>query len=178
MTFDPEIHHHRSIRLRGYDYSRPGTYYFTICTQGKEHLLGEVVEGETVPNQPGLMVERIWKQMPPLFPMVETVEHVVMPNHFHAVFRIAGRDCRGAPCGRSRAGTRPAPTVGRIVGAFKSLTSAEYIRGVEQSGLPRFEVRFWQRGFYEHIVRNEDELHKIREYIRTNPARWERDPYW
>lgn len=177
MPFDPEIHHRRSIRLRGYDYTQPGTYYFTICIHGRKHFLGEIVEGEMVANQPGVMVGLFWRQMSKRFPMIEAVQQVVMPNHFHAVFRILGNDCRDGPCSRPRAPTRGAPTVGRIVGAFKSLTTAEYIRGIEQSGWARFEGRLWQRGFYEHIVRNEEELDIIRDYIRTNPLRWARDPY-
>ena len=76
-----------------------------------------------------------------------------------------------------RADTRPAPTQGlrNIVGAFKSITTNEYIRGVKQHGWTPFPGKIWQRNYYEHIVRNEKELIRIRAYIRNNPAQWDTD---
>lgn len=71
--------------------------------------------------------------------------------------------------------TRVAPTVGNIVGAFKSITTVRYIQGVKQYGWPPFRVRLWQRNYYEHIIRNEESLHRIGEYIAANPLRWHLD---
>jgi REP element-mobilizing transposase RayT len=75
----------------------------------------------------------------------------------------------------NRAGTRPAPTLGEITGAFKSITTNEYIRSVKTKNWPPFNKHFWQRNYYEHIIRNDAELNKIRQYIITNPAMWEAD---
>ncbi len=71
--------------------------------------------------------------------------------------------------------TRGAPTVGDMVGAFKSRTTVRYIEGVKTRGWPPFHRRLWQRNYYEHIIRNEDALQQIRQYILDNPANWEND---
>jgi REP element-mobilizing transposase RayT len=172
MQYDPEIHRRRSIRLRGYDYSQAGAYYVTVCTRGKVHLFGQVVEGEMALNDAGRMVRSAWEHMPRQFPTFELDGYVVMPNHFHAVIRIVGAPLVGAP---NRAGTRPAPTVGDIVGAFKSITTDEFLRGVRESGWSPLNGALWQRNYYEHIIRDDDELNKIREYVATNPVRWDTD---
>jgi REP element-mobilizing transposase RayT len=134
-----------------------------------------------IANDAGRMVDSVWKFMPREFPCVELDEYVVMPNHFHALFRIVGAPLVGTRDSaiQQRAGTRrgdPAPTVGDIVGAFKSITTDEYIRGVHTYGWVPFKRHVWQRGFYDHIVRNDEELSIIRDYIQTNPLRWEKDP--
>lgn len=82
----------------------------------------------------------------------------------------------GAPLGASRATTRVAPTLGKIVGTLKSLTTVAYTRGVKTHGWSPFRERLWQRNYFEHIVRNEDSLHRIRQYIADNPANWTDDP--
>ena len=88
MPYDPEIHHRRSIRLRGYDYSQPGKYSVTICTQNKEHLFGEVVEGEMHRNELGEYVALCWEWLPRQYPYVDLDEWIVMPNHLHGIIVI------------------------------------------------------------------------------------------
>ena len=181
MPYDPEIHHRRSIRLRRYDYSQPGSYYVTLCTQGKEHLFGEIPEGEMHRNEWGDHVARCWEWLGQQYPYIDLDEWIVMPNHLHGIIVIADR--RGAsrsalvnnPACFRRGGSRTAPTkrkpLGRLVGAFKTVSTDDI------NQLRRTPARpLWQRDFYDHIVRNEDELSKIREYIRTNPLRWASDP--
>ena len=173
MPYDPEIHHRRFIRLRGYDYSQPGSYYVTRCTQGKEHLFGQIVEGGMHRNELGDYVARCWQWLAKQYPYVLLDEWTVMPNHLHGIIVIT--DSRGASRSALTTGTAPAPTkrkpLGRLVGAFKTVSTDRLneTRGTQGSLL-------WQRDFYEHIIRNEDELNKIREYIRTNPLRWVSDP--
>jgi putative transposase len=194
MTFDPEIHHRRSIRLRGYDYSQPGGYYVTLCAQGKKHLFGRIVEGEMQRNELGDYIARCWQWLARQYPYVELDEWVVMPNHLHGIIVITGTGVSGSalavPNGRSGGGSPTAPTVqngksgggsrtaptkckplGRLVGAFKTVSAHHFN---EVHGTPSSQL--WQRDFYEHVIRNEDELNKIREYIRTNPLRWDSDP--
>jgi REP-associated tyrosine transposase len=93
VTFDPNTHHRRSIRLRGYEYSRPGAYFITVCTVGKKHLFGEVVEGEIHLNQCGEIVASCWQSLEKSNTNLELDEWVVMPNHFHGIVVI--RDSRG-----------------------------------------------------------------------------------
>jgi len=147
-------------------------------------------------NDAGRRVEGAWLQISTRFPTMRLDEHVTMPNHFHGIIEIVGNPDEGAPPGgdasgvgvplvgtlasvlpTGRAGTRPAPTLGDAVGAFKSLTTDEYISGVHQFGWPRFRSRFWQRNYYDHVIRDQDELEKIREYIRQNALMWTCDRY-
>ena len=86
-----------------------------------------------------------------------------------------GNSCRGAPCGCPVPRGYPAPTIGDMVGAFKSLTTNDYIRGVKNNGWANFDKKIWQRNYYEHIIRNENELDRIRQYIVDNPRKWEVD---
>ena len=88
MKFDPEIHHHRSIRLPGYDYSQPGTYFLTLCAFNKQSLLGQVVEGQMLLNEIGQMVHAEWFRTTQIRREIELDTFVVMPNHLHGIVRI------------------------------------------------------------------------------------------
>ena len=94
MTYNPDIHHRRSIRLRGYDYSRAGAYFVTICTQNRECLFGEIKNGEMVLNGAGRMVQIVWDEMRGNYPGVETDDFIVMPNHIHGIIVLVG----AGPC--------------------------------------------------------------------------------
>ncbi|MCL2328973.1 MAG: transposase [Bacteroidetes bacterium] len=101
--YNPEIHHRRSIRLKGYDYSQAGMYFVTICVQNREHLFGEIVDGEMILNDAGKMVEKEWVDLKNRFPNIELHEFVVMPNHFHGIIQIVdnvgGGGVGAIPCG-------------------------------------------------------------------------------
>ena len=200
MKYDPKIHHRRSMRLRGYDYSSPGAYSVTICTQDRLCLLGDVVKGQMVKNAAGEMVHSLWWRLASDYPSLDLDAFQVMPNHTHGIFVIRRGEpgvrpesgsilapCRGEPGVRPQGlgdhkdrpyarGTMPG-SVGRIVQGFKSQTTDAYINGVRERGWRRFPGKLWQRDYYEHVVRNEDELNRIREYILTNPSRWTLDRY-
>jgi REP element-mobilizing transposase RayT len=171
MTFNPEIHHRRSIRLRDYDYSQNGAYFVTVVAKNREDLFGEMENGEMILNDTGKMVLYCWEQIPEHFPDVEIDECCVMPNHFHGIFLI---NCnrRGVGCKGERffaptdSGT--SKTVGSIVRGFKI--------GVTKWARKNLEIiDVWQRNYYEHVIRNESDLEKIRQYIFDNPANWEND---
>ncbi len=167
MKYDSEIHDRRSIRLRGYDYSQAGAYFVTVCTSNGEHLLGEVTEGVVRLNEYGQMAALCWQWLARRYAHVDLDEWIVMPNHLHGIIVITDDGRRG--------GSRTAPTrtvikrkpLGRLIGAFKTV-SIQRINAIRNTP----GARVWQRNYYEHIVRNEDELNKIREYIGTNPLRW------
>ena len=176
-------HHRRSIRLKGYDYSLAGAYFVTISTQDRVCVFGDVMAGVMRLNEAGRMVSTEWGALPARFPGVDLDAFVVMPNHIHGIIVFATRVSVGAPLVGAqdiasnrtidnRATTRVAPTLGDVVGAFKSRVTVEYTRGVKTKGWPAFRRRLWQRNFYEHIIRNEASLNHIRQYILDNPARW------
>ena len=169
MKFDPQKHHRRSIRLKDYDYSQAGACYVTIDVQNRECLFGDIVNYEMVLNEAGKMIDEQWNALPKRFPNIELDVYQIMPNHFHGIIVIV----------EYGAGTRPAPasksTLGDIVGAFKSITTNEYIDGVDNQNWPQFYKRLWQRNYYEHVVRNEADLNRIRDYIQFNPSNWEED---
>ena len=193
MKFDPRIHRRRSIRLQGYDYSQPGAYFVTICTQTQHCLFGEIANGEMLLNDSGRMISRWWAVLASKFPRVQPDLHVVMPNHFHGIVIIegdpipVGAALRGRPLtprysethathdeeapGGAHAGA-PLP---EIVGWLKTMTTNEYIRGVKERGWPRFHGRLWQRDYYERVFRSEEELRAVRQYVLDNPRKWEGD---
>jgi putative transposase len=158
MPYHPNRHHRRSIRLRGYDYATPGTYFVTICAQNRLRLFGAIADGVMIRSQAGELISSIWESLPLRFPTVELDVFVVMPEHFHAIVAL------------KEAGIDTMP-LGNIIGAFKSLTTNVYIHGVRESGWPPFEQRLWQRNYYESIIRDADHLARVRNYILTNPAR-------
>ena len=185
MMYDPHKHHRRSIRLKGYDYSQDGLYFVTICVKNGLCLFGDVVDGNMILNLAGIMVSREWQKLSDRFPQAKLDVFQVMPNHFHAILGIhnppVGAGLVSAQDDASdcnRATTRGAPTgvvLGNMVGAFKSITTHEYISGVNKDGWEPFPGKLWQRNYYEHIIRNERALNAIREYIQNNPANWGAD---
>jgi putative transposase len=198
--YDPDIHHRRSIRVPGYDYAQPGAYFVTICLQDRECLLGEIVGDQTIPNEAGRVIETWWHKLPQKFSSCNADTFVVMPNHIHGIIMIrdetVGADPRVRPDSSPTVAADPrvrphsSPTVGvdprvrpvphaplpSIVQWFKTMTTNAYIRGVQVQGWTPFAVRLWQRNYYEHIVRDEVELERIRDYIVNNPVHWRDDP--
>jgi len=171
MTYDPDKHQRRSIRLQGYDYTQAGVYFVTICTQSCACLFGEAADGEMRLNDAGQMVEQWWGKLNNKFPGLETDEYVVMPNHFHGIIIIVGADLRVCPNPGAHTGA-PLP---QIVQWLKTMTTNEYIRRVKSDEWHPFSGKLWQRNYFDHIIRNEESLNRIREYIMNNPAQWEFD---
>jgi REP-associated tyrosine transposase len=192
MTYDPRVHHRRSIRLRGHDYRNGGAYFVTCCVQGKECLLGSVVETDMVLSECGQLIQRAWAAIPQRFPPVILDAFQVMPNHWHGVLVIPGPGLEpslAAATGATVIHPRPAaigavvrpgqapalqnsrPSLGDVIGAFKSVSTIAVNRLLARAG-----QRLLQEDYFEHVIRNVDSLTKIRDYIRTNPARWQEDP--
>ena len=336
MKYNPAIHNRKSIRLKGYDYSRAGLYFITFCVHTSECLFGTIKNGEMILNDAGRMIRSEWKKLPQRFTNIELHEFVVMPNHFHGIAEIVtpvgaplvgaqdpgahndgnnnamhaddgtptnvraplvgaqnpgayndgnnnaihpddgtstnvraplvGAQNTGAyddgnnnamhaddgtPTNvraplvgaqttsthddgnnnaihpddgtstnvraplvgaqntgayddgnnnamhagdgtpiNERAPTRGAPTnadaptdgaantIGEMMGSFKSITTVEYIKGVNEFDWKPFAGKLWQRNFYEHIIRNETAYYKISDYIFNNPIRWKEDKFY
>lgn len=169
-------HHRRSIRLKGFDYSQAGAYFVTVVTQNRLCVFGEIQNEMMILNDIGKMIENCWLDLPNRFPTIDVDEYVIMPNHFHGIIIITDQPVGSTlVVDQTGVGTSPTPTVGDIIGAFKSITTHEYIIGVKRSGWSPFDRRIWQRNFYEHIIRNDADLQRVREYIQYNPLKWNLD---
>jgi len=198
----PERFHRRSIRLNGYDYTRAGAYYVTACTHERAHMFGDVADAIMVPNAMGAAVQRCWDAIPEHMPMVVCDAFVVMPNHVHGIIVItdmvasddamAGGWSVGA--GNFRPVQPPVPpadmitppdnakrimpvmqkgSLGHIMQTFKAAVSRQAIRdGLMPRGAP-----IWQRGYYEHIIRDGAAHDRIAQYIADNPANWPKDRF-
>ena len=142
----------RSIRLPGYDYSSQGYYFVTICVQGRRPLLGEVVDGVMRLNAYGRIVDAAWRLVGENYDHVELDEFVIIPDHMHAIMQL------------NQHGGKP---VGRLIGAFKT-TSTKKINLLRRSP----GLRFWQRNYYERVVRDMASLNEIREYMENNPRKY------
>lgn len=167
-VYDPEIHHRRSIRMKGFDYSQPGLYFITICVHNKLCLFGNVIDGEMCLNKLGRIVEQEWLNTINVRKNdVALHEYVVMPNHFHAVIELTNRmvvNDKGVCDTPLRCS--PSKTIGAIVRGFKGAVSKNIGRSI------------WQRNYYEHIIRNAHSYRLIIEYIINNPVRWEKDTFY
>jgi REP element-mobilizing transposase RayT len=179
VTYDPLIHRRRSIRAGAYDYTEPGAYFITICSHRREPLFGCAENHEMVPNAFGRIVYEEWLKTAQIRPNVAVDAFVVMPNHMHGILYIlerleAGSWATGpvAPTGE-RDRRLWNDSLGSIVGQFKSAAAKRInpLRGV--TGVP-----VWQRNYYEHIIRSDRSLDRIRNYIAANPARWAEDRYY
>jgi REP element-mobilizing transposase RayT len=158
----------RSIRLPGYDYSQPGAYFITIVTHGRACLFGEVVDGQMRLNDVGRVVEEVWNSLPGRFSEINLGIAVVMPNHFHGI--LERLDVDGISVGAIH--ELPLPdrrrmTLPLVIGYFKMNTAKQINILRNTRGVP-----VWQRNYYEHIIRNDDDYHLVYQYIAGNPACW------
>ena len=156
----------RSIRLKGYDYASTGAYFVTVCAQARKPLFEDPALKE--------ILKRTWYSQQERFPKVSLDAFVVMPNHVHLIvwLNAVGAPFAGARSPRpGRAGASPAPTLGRVVGVFKSIVATTWRR---RNALYS-SASVWQRNYYERIIRDEEELNRVREYIALNPLKWEFD---
>ena len=177
MQCDRNIHHRRSIRLKEYDYSQNGAYFITICVQNKECLFGKIANGKMQLNDAGNIIQTIWDEIPEYYDGIETDTFQIMPNHIHGIIIIVG----AGPCACPIKSGQPrgvAPTklsLFDVVHRFKTMTTKQYIDGVKFKNWQPFDHKLWQRNYFEHVIRNEQSLNKIREYILNNPYGWEKD---
>lgn len=161
----------RSLRLKSYDYSRDGLYFVTLCVENMAFLLGEIRNAKVFLNATGLMVDSVWNELPKRFPFVRLDAYVVMPNHFHGILALTGNSGDRASRDRSP-GTIP-NSLGRVLQAFKSITSREYIKTLELQRRPFSKL--WHRNYFEKVIKHHVSLANIRKYIKENPLKWESD---
>ena len=167
----------RLLRLQGYDYSQAGGYFITLCASDRAHLFGQITDSKTQLSPVGELARRTWLNLPEWFPYVELDCYVIMPNHIHGVLLLLPEDRTRVVVVSSRnedsahvdrdhhkAGTLE-KSLGAVIQAYKSGVTRECN---QHSGE---KSRLWQRGYYDHVIRDERGLERIREYVTWNPAR-------
>ena len=178
-------HHRRSIRLKDYDYSSNGAYFVTMVTWHRDMLFGKIENESVVLNEFGAIADACWREIPKHFANVELGAYVVMPNHVHGIVAIHAND-KSADAGNSaqqHVGAMqciaPTPTVtrpvgskpgslGAIIGSYKSAVSYRIRKALNATSI-------WQRNYYEHIIRDEQDLQNKTDYIEANPSLWDED---
>lgn len=198
-TYNPAIHHRRSIRLKGYDYAQEGLYFITICCKDRLHLFGEIKNGKMILNAFGEIAEECWLEIPIHFPNVALHEYVIMPNHVHGIIEIKFNSNKieknlpiesnlndfVKPVGANNHSPlrvlqhsnqrdlprSPSKTIGSIIRGYK-IGVTKWIR--QNSSIRDI----WQRNYYDHIIRNESSLFRISIYIQNNPQNWKEDKFY
>ncbi|MCO5950438.1 transposase [Mucilaginibacter flavidus] len=194
--YNPAIHHRKSIRLKGYDYSQNGLYFITICTYNRECLFGEIIGKEMILNDVGKIANECWVNIPEHFPNAVLHEYVVMPNHVHGIIELSGtamaRDENNVGVqhvGEQTVGVQnfetlpPAPSPQNQFQHIIPRSIGSIVRGYK-IGVTKFfrdntdVYHVWQRNYHEHIIRSEQSYLRISEYIINNPEVWENDKFY
>ncbi len=178
MPYDQAHSHRRSIRLPGYDYSQPGAYFITLVTFNREKRFGKINENGVSLNPQGMLVESVLLTLPCKFPFLVLDAWIIMPDHIHAILFFKDHDyaCKSTNIEQDAVITIPRGTapqsLSSVIQNYKSITSLKINRALDTRG-----SRVWHRNYYEHVIRNEYELGKIREYIEDNPFNPEDEPF-
>jgi REP element-mobilizing transposase RayT len=159
--------------LAGFDYAWPGAYFVTICTAHRRCVLASIEEDAIHLTVLGSIVRSCWDEIPVHFAGVRLDAFVIMPNHLHGILMLSG-DRRGTACraptrGQSEGFGRPSPaSLPTIIRSFKSAVS-------RSARLALGERNLWQRGYFEHVIRGDEDLQEVRRYVEANPAQWAAD---
>ena len=160
-----------TMRIKDFDYSQPGGYFVTICTKHRLYLFGEIFREEMRLSSVCEIAKRFWLEIPKYFPNTELDEFVIMPNHIHAIIIINSSvvGIHHNESLRKHSYQHIIPySLGSIIRSYKGAVYRECRR----QGYDDF---YWQRNYYEHIIRNDKDLNNIRDYIEGNISKWEID---
>ena len=165
-----DIPKRKQVRLKNFDYSKNNTFFVTICTHESAHLFGDIVSDEVGahlcvrPNRPEQIIEKWLRELESKYMNAKILSYIIMPDHIHFILYNPGfYDETGAHIGA------PLPD---IIKWFKTQTTNEYIRGVKEGLFPPFDRHIWQRNYYEHVIRDQNDFDTKRRYIYENPLRW------
>ena len=156
----------KRIRLPDYDYSSPGAYFVTVCTQNRRCILSDIVVGDGVLDVPnvrlspyGEIVAETLREIEKTYSWLSLDHYVIMPNHIHLLLRLGDNGPSGTPAPTNE-------TLPMLISTFKRFANR------------RCGIQLWQRGYHEHVIRNEKDYLEICRYIENNPARWAEDRYY
>ncbi|TDG35101.1 hypothetical protein EZJ43_15355 [Pedobacter changchengzhani] len=189
MKYNPLIHHRKSIRLKGYDYSKAGAYFITICCEDRRHRFGKILAHKMILNQLGTIAYNEWINLMERFSSFELDVFQIMPNHMHGIIvlkdinldktvgaTLAVAQDENEVNSANRATARVAPTtIADVVGAYKSIVSNECLKLYKLQN--KQMGKLWQRNYYEHIIRDENAYINISNYIINNPNKWDEDKF-
>ncbi|MDR3196736.1 MAG: hypothetical protein LBU34_02605 [Planctomycetaceae bacterium] len=182
MTYDSAIHHRRSIRLKGYNYSLRGLYFITICCQDNVCCFGKIENDKMILNNTGKITNQCWLEIPRHFLNVELHEYVVMPNHIHGIIELVGTKNFSLKIISSELGVNNDNVGAKNFSPLRphgtSRTIGSIIRGFKIGVTKQLGASIWQRNYYEHIIRNEQSYQNISQYITTNPVNWQNDKFY
>ncbi|MBC8375268.1 MAG: transposase [FCB group bacterium] len=156
------------MRLKGYDYTKPGKYYVTIVTKKHKHLFGHIEKGSMQLNESGLIVKQSWEWLENQYDYVDLDEFIVMPDHLHGIMIL--RKDRGVSRNTSAEIATKRKSLGRLIGAFKTVSTKQLNQIHKTPG-----VKLWQRDFHDQVIRGSEDLDRIRRYIIDNPKKWNSD---
>ena len=191
MNSKSNLPRRRAMRLRDYDYSQSGAYFVTICAQHRKCLFGTITDGKMRLNEIGQIVLECWNHISQHFPSVELGESVIMPNHFHGIISwrlsetrypqpiVEARSPRSSENEQfsypskntsTRRGEVPSPALSKIVAYFKYKSTKHINQHHNTPG-----TRIWQRNYYDHVIRDDPDLQRLRQYVQDNPMKWALD---
>lgn len=166
MSYDPKLHHRKSIRLKDYDYSLPGKYFLTLNCHKGVHRFGEIVNDKMIYSKLGEIAFSELTKLPDRFSNLELDVFQIMPNHLHAILIIT--DVATTETANS--------SISDIIGAYKSLVFNSCLEYSKAQNV--ILGKLWHRNFYDHIIRDEDSYLRIAEYIINNPMNWNKDKFY
>lgn len=203
--YNPAIHHRRSYRLHGWNYSKPGYYFITVCTHDRHHIFGSIDTSGMYLNEFGNIVQEEWDASFEIRSELEPDAFVIMPNHIHAIVRVIDAGEIAPPLNPQIVRTsgrtspqdsppliasqksppliagQPAPKIntGKKNPRICPKSISSFMAGVKSAITKRINALsftpgapVWQSRFHDHIIRDENELYHIRNYIKNNPAKW------
>jgi len=165
----------KKLRLGDYDYSNNGYYFITICTKDKSSFLGNIENEKMMLSNLGEIAEKHWKQIPDYYDQVMIDEYVIMPNHIHGIIIICD-DSETGQCpvttGKEARSNRRYGVLSKVINSYKGIVTKTIKKMFNDTNFA------WQRSFYDHVIRNDEALLKIRQYIKNNPLKWQLDEYY
>jgi REP element-mobilizing transposase RayT len=173
-----------SPRLKGWDYSNPGFYFLTLCTQHRICNLGRIENGKMIDSSFGTIARQEWELSFKIRKELECFAFVLMPNHLHAIVAIKGSVETNGRSPQPNTGKKPIPprskrSISSFIAGYKSAVISKINDFIDEERLPiekyNRERRFWQRNYYDHIIRNERSYYNIKRYIELNPKKWGED---
>ena len=174
--YNPRKYKRRSLRLKGYDYSKEGLYFITICCQDNIHRFGKVENEKMILNQNGIIANTEWNKLEQRFVNFQMDAFQIMPDHIHAIVSIVDvKTDFSTLTNKSKQELQikiiKKKALSDIVGAYKSLVFKYCLKKYKSNNIKM--GKFWQRSFHDHIIRNEQSYINISNYIINNPKKWD-----